>query len=171
MKAAEPKSAAISTIQKKSNTPFFDTEHASEQESPFFAPQEASGTDAFFQPATRPIIQTKLTIGQPNDKYEQEADTVADKVVQRLAKTDTADTPTNPKSNIHYPKSNAPSVSEASMPIIQHKTDAPEEEKLDRKEDSKEELPELQKSPVSAVGDDEGLHISFANLQDRKSVV
>ena len=150
MKSAEPKSAAISTIQKKSNTPFFDTEHASEQESPFFAPQEASGTDAFFQPATRPIIQTKLTVGQPNDKYEQEADTVADKVVQRLAKSDN----TNHQST--------PSVSEASTPIIQHKTDAPEEEKLDRKEDSKEELPELQKSPVSAVGDDEGLQMKCA---------
>ena len=161
MKAAEPKSAAISTIQKKSNTPFFDTEHASEQESPFFAPQEASGTDAFFQPATRPIIQTKLTVGQPNDKYEQEADNVADKVVQRLAKSDN-DSTTNPKSNIRNPKSSTPSVSESSTPIIHHKTEAPEEEKLDRKEDSKEELPELQKSPVSAVGDDEGLQMKCA---------
>ena len=158
MKAAEPKSAAISTIQKKSNTPFFDTEHASEQESPFFAPQEASGNDAFFQPTSRPIIQTKLTVGQPNDKYEQEADNVADKVVQRLAKTDTTDTPINLKSN-------TPSVSEASTPIIQHKTDAPEEEKLDRKEDNKEEMPELQKSPVSAVGDDEGLQMKCAECE------
>ena len=161
MKSAEPKSAAISTIQKKSNTPFFDTEHASEQESPFFAPQEASGTDAFFQPTSRPIIQTKLTVGQPNDKYEQEADNVADKVVQRLAKTDN-DSITNPKSETRNPKSNTPSVSEASTPIVQHKTDAPEEEKLDRKEESKEELPELQKSPVSAVGDDEGLQMKCA---------
>ena len=160
MKAAEHKSAAISTIQKKSNTPFFDTEHASEQESPFFAPQEAAGTDAFFQPATRPIIQTKLTVGQPNDKYEQEADNVADKVVQRLAKSDN----TNHQSPITNHQS-APSVSEASTPIIQHKTDAPEEEKLDRKEDSKEELPELQKSPVSAVGDDEGLQMKCAECE------
>ena len=162
MKAAEHKSASISTIQKKSNTPFFDTEHASEQESPFFAPQEASGTDAFFQPATRPIIQTKLTIGQPNDKYEQEADTVADKVVQRLAKTDTADSTTSPTSKIQNPKSSTPSVSESSTPIIQHKTEVLEEEKLDRKEENKEELPELQKNPVSAVGDDEGLQMKCA---------
>ena len=33
----------------------------------------------FFSPST---IQPKLTIGQPNDKYEQEADRVADKVVR-----------------------------------------------------------------------------------------
>ena len=158
MKAAEHKSAAISTIQKKSNTPFFDTEHASEQESPFFAPQEASGTDTFFQPATRPTIQTKLTVGQPNDKYEQEADNVADKVVQRLAKSDESNHP----SPIAHRPSSTPSVSEASTPIIQHKTEAPEEEKLDRKEENKEELPELQKSPVSAVGDDEGLQMKCA---------
>jgi len=31
-----------------------------------------------------PPIQAKLTIGQPNDKYEVEADTMADTVVQRL---------------------------------------------------------------------------------------
>ena len=160
MKAAEHKSAAISTVQKKSNTPFFDTEHASEQESPFFAPQEASGTDAFFQPATRPIIQTKLTVGQPNDKYEQEADTVADKVVQRLAKSDN----TNHQSPITNHQS-TPSVSEASTPIIQHKTEAPQEEKLDRKEENKEELAELQKSPVSAVGDDEGLQMKCAECE------
>jgi Domain of unknown function (DUF4157)/LysM domain len=30
-------------------------------------------------------IQAKLTVGQPNDKYEQEADAMADKVVQRWA--------------------------------------------------------------------------------------
>ena len=31
------------------------------------------------------MIQTKLTIGQPGDKYEQEADAMAEKVVQRLS--------------------------------------------------------------------------------------
>jgi pyrrolidone-carboxylate peptidase len=30
-------------------------------------------------------IQAKLTVGQPNDKYEQEADAMADKVIQRWA--------------------------------------------------------------------------------------
>ena len=150
MKAAEPKSASISTIQKKSNIPFFDTDQASEKESPFFAPQEASGTDAFFQPATPPIIQTKLTVGQPNDKYEQEADSVADKVVQRLSKSDNAN------------HQSTPSVSEASTPIIQHKTDAPEEEKLDRQEDNQKELPELQRMPVSSIGDDEGVQMKCA---------
>jgi Domain of unknown function (DUF4157) len=37
-----------------------------------------------FQTSNLPI-QAKLTVGQPNDKYEQEADAMADKVVQRWA--------------------------------------------------------------------------------------
>src|SRR5690606_8235591 len=53
---------------------------------------------SFFKPASAyhvngsGVLQTKpaspagrLTIGQPNDKYENEADAMADKVVQRLA--------------------------------------------------------------------------------------
>ena len=39
---------------------------------------------SFFSPSS---IQPKLTIGQPNDQYEQEADQTADQVLQRLADT------------------------------------------------------------------------------------
>lgn len=35
---------------------------------------------SFFSPVT---IQPKLTVGQPNDKYEQEADAMAQRVIQR----------------------------------------------------------------------------------------
>ena len=35
-----------------------------------------------YYPKTRALIQPKLTIGQPNDKYEQEADRVADQVMR-----------------------------------------------------------------------------------------
>jgi len=46
----------------------------------------ADGNSSFFEAtshfSTPPIIQPKLAIGQPNDKYEQEADSMADKVVQ-----------------------------------------------------------------------------------------
>jgi Domain of unknown function (DUF4157) len=160
MKVAEHKPASISQVQKKSETPFFD--HESEQAQPFFAGKEAVGSEAFFSPSSPlsngSLIQAKLTVGQPNDVYEQEADSVADKVVQRLAKTDTAAPPLSANRTI----TQGGTVSEGATPIIQHKTNAPEEEKLDRKEESKEELPELQKSPVSAVGDDEGLQMKCA---------
>lgn len=42
------------------------------------------GGRAFFsKEPSGPSIQTKLTVGQPNDVYEKEADAMADKVVQR----------------------------------------------------------------------------------------
>ncbi|MBN3925302.1 DUF4157 domain-containing protein [Nostoc sp. NMS4] len=37
-----------------------------------------------FMPPPKKVIQAKLTIGEPGDEYEQEADTVARQVVQRL---------------------------------------------------------------------------------------
>ena len=82
MKTADHISSTTTNLQhkKQENTPFFskeDTEHT-----PFFS---KSNADTFFSPAT---IQPKLTIGQPNDKYEQEADATADKVVQKLADTE-----------------------------------------------------------------------------------
>jgi len=43
------------------------------------AKQSKSKPSTFFSPAT---VQPKLTIGQPNDKYEQEADAMADKVMR-----------------------------------------------------------------------------------------
>src|SRR4051794_20668504 len=85
MKAAEAKPA--SKQGSKSSNPFFNkggsalfsNEMANDNGS-FFSPQQNS----FFK-ANTSTIQTKLTIGQPNDKYEQEADLMADKVVQRVS--------------------------------------------------------------------------------------
>lgn len=63
------------------------------QQQPFFQAKgegEYAGgeTDGFFTqtPAT---VQPKLTIGQPNDKYEREADTMADRVVSQGSATAT----------------------------------------------------------------------------------
>lgn len=51
-----------------SEQPFFSKNQV--QKKPFFAPEK---------------VQTKLTIGQPGDKYEQEADSVADHVVNKMS--------------------------------------------------------------------------------------
>jgi hypothetical protein len=78
MKAGEAKSVATPA---KSGTPFFnkgaDTALLSDTsaETPFFQKQNSNSFP----------VQRKLTVGQPNDKYEQEADARADQVVQRLA--------------------------------------------------------------------------------------
>jgi hypothetical protein len=97
MKIAETKPAGDSAA--KNREPFFNkaggsmfSNKAANEQSSFFTPQRNS----FFKHANR-AIQTKLTIGQPNDKYEQEADAMADKVVQHLSKpqTQVAITPLN----------------------------------------------------------------------------
>lgn len=55
-------------------TPFFN-----KGQHPTFFQKKAE--EHFF--STSPQVQTKLTIGQPGDKYEQEADAMADQVVNR----------------------------------------------------------------------------------------
>ncbi len=82
MKAAEIKTTTAS-LQKKGQ-PFFEKGRGQG----FFS-DRAMDTSFFTKNQnTRPVIQPKLTIGQPDDKYEKEADAMADKVVQRLAMPD-----------------------------------------------------------------------------------
>jgi Domain of unknown function (DUF4157) len=50
-----------------------------EHEQPFFDKRSYAHQPS----ASRPFCQTKLSIGQPNDQYEKEADHVADKVVKQ----------------------------------------------------------------------------------------
>ena len=89
-------------------------------------------------------IQPKLTIGQPDDKYEKEADAMADKVVQRLAMPDVlrkkeTDVQTKP-------------LASAITPLVQTKCAACEqEEKLQKKEEEDlvpESPVELQRKPI-----------------------
>ena len=91
MKTAEPKTASVASGAKQSQ-PFF----SKTGEDNFFGKAEGE-QQSFFNASAgyavnkKNILQTKpasppggLAIGQPNDKYEQEADEMADKVVQRL---------------------------------------------------------------------------------------
>lgn len=127
MKAAEAKSVATPA---KSDAPFFnkgtDTTLLSDSaaETSFFHKQNS---DPFF-------VQTKLTVGQPNDKYEQEADTTADKVVQRLGNSERS--PSGPVEtagvNLLQTKTLAP-VSASISPFVQAKCAACEEEEKKKK--------------------------------------
>jgi hypothetical protein len=70
----------------KKNTSFFNKE----SEQGFFHPMAIGSSineQPFFSKSRNNNygIQTKLTVGEPNDIYEKEADSMADKVVQRLA--------------------------------------------------------------------------------------
>lgn len=84
MKAAQAKSTTATASSQTMNQaqPFFqkggvDSTLVNEQ-APFFSAKQA--------------IQTKLTVGQPGDKYEQEADQMADIVVQKLSQPDVPST-------------------------------------------------------------------------------
>jgi hypothetical protein len=57
---------------------------------PFFPGQsnETAGPEPAGASGAEPAVQTKLTVGEPNDVYEKEADATADKVVQRLSAGD-----------------------------------------------------------------------------------
>jgi len=46
----------------------------------FFAPKQNL---AFFRPVNSPHVQAKLKVGATNDRYEQEADRVADQVMRK----------------------------------------------------------------------------------------
>ncbi len=63
-------------------------------EQAFFAPQKEQGTVTPESPFFQPVMQPKLRVNRPNDTYEQEADLVADRVVNmpdpQLAATQSA---------------------------------------------------------------------------------
>jgi hypothetical protein len=93
---------------------------------PFFQPmggesEYAADGNTFFPPAAVGV-QAKLTIGQPNDKYEREADAMADRVVNH---------------------SSAPAAGPAHAPPIQAKCAECEEKGVQRM--TQEEEPEVQK--------------------------
>jgi len=70
MKAGAEKSSSTTQATANKTSP-----------SPFFAKQ---GESAFFSPA-RPSVQAKMTVGKPGDKFEQEADRMAGKVMRMSA--------------------------------------------------------------------------------------
>lgn len=110
----------------------FSNSHSSK---PFF---NKSGEGSFFSPTNEnekpsfspSSVQSKLTIGQPNDKYEQEADMMTEKVVKKT----------------ESPNSNAP---------IQRKyEDSEQEDKLQKKEEDNTEEMQVMRKPVFDSGDD-----------------
>jgi Domain of unknown function (DUF4157) len=92
MKAVQTKPAISSHANSQASAPFFQKKGSESHEAPertaFFAGNNGvlGGTASpFFNKTSSPAIQTKLTIGQPGDKYEQEADAMAEKVVRGLS--------------------------------------------------------------------------------------
>ena len=99
MKITASKENATSS---QSSKPFFSKKgeggffaQTKEVEQPFFTPaisRQAAAWDGgnaqhtpFFQARSQPVIQPKLTINEPGDKYEQEADAMSDRVMRMSA--------------------------------------------------------------------------------------
>ncbi len=151
MKTVEAKttSTLLQPKPQRSGTPFFQKEggggvFSTDQHDASIIPINSFRRSSlqvsrpFFSPST---IQAKssnhtggLTIGQPNDKYEKEADAKADEVVQRL----------------EDPNHNPPSIQtkcDHCLPAEAKATDG-EEEQLQKKEELEESEKDIQEKPI-----------------------
>ena len=144
MKTSEPKTTATSIQRKTENSqqPFFQKEG----EGSFFSGSKDNPVP-FFTPQNN-TIQAKLTIGQPNDKYEQEADAVADQVVQRLAEPGTSE-----NTNQAGETATAPAIQLSSISQLQRKCEACEQE--DKEIQEKPEEGRIQRKPIFESNGDE----------------
>ena len=85
-------------------------------------------------------IQTKLNINQPNDKYEQEADAMADKVVQKKA---------NPGYHSVNDENNTTPFFVNTISSIQRKcSECEKEEKVQKKNEEENESQGVQRKPI-----------------------
>ena len=166
MKSAESKSSA--TQAAKTTQPFFN--RGSGRDAFFKQGPGAfkSGPDAVDSSGGPGAVQAKLTIGQPNDQYEQEADAVADKVVQRLSKNEPSQphAPASGQTDTVQAKPMAPAPLPAITPLVQAKPiGADKKEELQLQEEEKEtdlQKGKLQRKPIfesNAEPPDEGKNI------------
>ncbi|MDO6818877.1 DUF4157 domain-containing protein [Zobellia sp. 1_MG-2023] len=72
-----------SIFSNRRNKSPHNNEEAEKQDASFFGKESKT---PFFNSSTRTAVQTKLTVGQPGDKYEKEADSMADAVVNKTSK-------------------------------------------------------------------------------------
>ncbi|SFD74061.1 protein of unknown function [Chitinophaga sp. CF118] len=110
-------------------------ENAENKETPFFTPHQKAvqkKDDAFFQP--------KLSIGQPGDSYEREADAVASKVVNKQTATGT---PVQKKEISTVQRMSSGNEEDVQMKGAPDKKE--EEKKVQKKSDKKEEEKKVQK--------------------------
>ncbi|MEO1259497.1 MAG: DUF4157 domain-containing protein [Bacteroidota bacterium] len=173
MKTAEAKTTA-NIIQRKNDPaqhPFF----SKEGESHFFADEHSfspSGegrrgdTKPFFSPSN---IQPKLTIGQPNDKFEIEADQMADQVVQRLSNKKARPEDSKPAAQMEQSDILHRQVGSSKPPSIQHKcADCEGEERLQKMEGEEEMLSRkeisIQRKPIFESNDDENNNAISSSL-------
>ncbi|MES2734069.1 MAG: DUF4157 domain-containing protein [Bacteroidota bacterium] len=116
--------------EKSSTTTSATATQATSQ--PFFA--KAGGGD-FFAPVTEtasPAVQMKMTVNQPGDKFEQEADTMASKVMRMPAPT-AKEQPLQRQADDKLQKKEEEKIQKAAMPEEKVQKAEMKEDKLQRK--------------------------------------
>ncbi|GAB2577933.1 eCIS core domain-containing protein [Spirosoma areae] len=116
---------------------------------------------SFFAPA---FVQTKLTVNQPGDAHEQEADKMAEQVVQR--KTEPDEEKVQRKAEPDEEKVQKKEEKEDEKPV-QRKTE-PDEEKVQKKEEKEDEKPIQKKAVPSASGPASAVPVSARQLRGTK---
>ncbi len=167
MKAPKTQSSNSSSVTR-GKAPFFtkrenteslgnDQVYLKEGDSDSFFGKTAQ-PEPFFTPST---IQPKLTIGQPDDKYEKEADAVADKVVQKLAEPSVQKAE---KFDHHNQNTSAQPATRSNHPSLQLQSEQmPEEEGQEREET-------LQTKPIfESNGDPEENDIQRSSITVQRS--
>ncbi|MDT7828238.1 DUF4157 domain-containing protein [Pricia sp. S334] len=136
-----------SNVQAK-RQPFFNKEGQGSFFSKSTLPKSNNSDPSFFGPTT---LQPKLSIGRPNDKYEVEADAMADRVMQRLNGQTASDGPSIDQTRSDGPKGGNNNIQAKSIgtlqakcadvqpkpidrPLVQAKCESCEEEEIQRKE-------------------------------------
>ena len=115
------------SAEKSSSTTSTNATHTASQ--PFFA---KAGGGNFFAPAatTAPAVQFKMTVNKPGDKFEQEADTMANKVMRMP-------TPVSPVKEEKLQKAAMPEEKVQKKEEDKLQKAAMPEEKIQKKEDDK----------------------------------
>jgi len=125
-------------------------------------------------PFTPPLIQPKLKIGAPNDKYEQEADRVAEQVmrmpepmVQRQAEEEEEEEPIQTKP-----------LANTVTPLVQRQPEPEEEEEAEpeweRKSEPEEAYPILESVPTrdaGELGEEEEEAVQTKSISDKSAAV
>ena len=140
----------IQQTSKKSTSPFFQKESSQS----FFHKSNPSSENI--------EIQAKLNINQPNDKYEQEADAMADKVVQKKA---------NQGYRSGNDENNTTPFFVNTISSIQRKCSACEkEEKLQKKNEEENESQGVQRKPIFESNQEDSVQRKESNKnQDSNS--
>ncbi|AWW28653.1 hypothetical protein DN752_00020 [Echinicola strongylocentroti] len=126
---------------------------------------QSKGNPAQKQPEN--FFQAKLNVGQPGDKFEMEADQMADQVVSGIHETDTTNAP-SPETTVQTQQEEELATAENTETEVQEKSLAEsvtpvvqpqmEEEQVQEKEEEEElqmqDDEELQKSPSASDDDD-----------------